>query len=143
MLCCTVLAAVTETSLSRATAFRPLDGTLDELERRSCMGPPFRDRMGEDEVAHNVSPTKRSCMGILSQSGGGVLPRIGTPFLGALTLAGNIATKRSARQRSASPLVAGTSRPTAPKPCWMPVRLTRRAGLGNVLGTVATRSPSY
>ena len=79
-------------------------------------------------------------MGILSRSGVGALPRIGTPLLAALTLVGNSAAKRSTRQRPAGPLVAGIKSPAAPRPSRTPVRLTRSPGLGNALGTMATRS---
>ena len=79
-------------------------------------------------------------MGILSRSGVGALPRRGMPLLTALMLAGNIAIIRNTRQRPASSLAAGISRPTAPKPCRIPVRLTKSPGFGNALGTMATRS---
>ena len=79
-------------------------------------------------------------MGILTSSGVGALPRIDTPLLAALTLAGNSATSKSTRQRPASPLVAGIRSPTAPRPSRTPVRLTSRAGLGNTPGTMAMRS---
>jgi hypothetical protein len=79
-------------------------------------------------------------MGILTSSGVGALPRIGTPLLAALTLAGNNATSKSTRHRPAGPLVAGIMSPTAPRPSRNPVRLTRRAGLGNTPGTMAMRS---
>jgi len=79
-------------------------------------------------------------MGILSQSGVGALPRMGTPLLAALTLAGNSAAKRSTRQRPAGPLVAGIRSPTAPKASRTPVTLTRRPGFGNALGTMAKMS---
>ena len=79
-------------------------------------------------------------MGILSRSGVGARPRIGTLLLAALTLAGNSATRRSTRQRPARPLVAGIRSPTAPRTSRIPVTLTRSPGLGNTLGTMATRS---
>ena len=80
-------------------------------------------------------------MGTLTRSGVGALPRIGTPLLAAPTLAGNSATRRSTRQRPDKPLVAGIRSPTAPKASRTPVTLTRSPGLGNDLGTMATRSP--
>src|SRR4029450_1115751 len=100
----------------------------------------IHDAASGERVVHQVTPTKRSCIGRRSHSGVTGLPLRDRFRRAALTLAVNIPVISRINRGPASQRVCGIWIPTAAASSRMPVTVTSKSGLGNAGGTIATRS---